>query len=220
MKGYTVIKKHAVQIISVLALAVLAAAVLAAWQAWRVLAVPPDADTAALEARIDQVAVRYPQWELEMDARYLACEQKGDRLYVAFANEAQEDALWGAIFVRHPLWGWEVAKLESVSPAASLAFFEDWDYCEHEQWRAVVIGDGTGGDAACWELRRMDNDAFVYGEAASDAPFVHVEDGVQTLLCRYDADGARLRDPLQQGHGYHVKHHTNWFENVHIEVIL
>ena len=77
-----------------------------------------------------------------------------------------------------------------------------------------------GGDAARWELRRMDNDAFVYGEAASDAPFVHVEDGVQTLLCRYDADGARLRDPLQQGHGYHVKHHTNWFENVHIEVIL
>ena len=136
MREHSVIKEHAAQIISVLVLAALAAAVLAAWQAWRVLAVPPGADTAALETRIDQTAVRYPQWELEMDARYLASEQIGDRLYVAFTNEA-DGSLWGAIFARHPFRGWEVVRMETGADLP-LTSFEDFD-----AGRTVVIGTGA-----------------------------------------------------------------------------
>ena len=198
MRERNVIKEHAAQIVSALVLAALAAAVLTAWQAWRVLAVPPGADTAALETRIDQVAVRYPQWELEMDARYLASEQIGDRLYVAFANEADGGSLWGAIFARHPLRGWEVVRMDTGA-ALPLASFEDFD-----AGRTVVIG--TGADCAPverWELCRMEDWTPVYGEALQKAPFVHVEEGLRCTLA-YDAAGnerPELFDALQTHKG-------------------
>lgn len=205
MRERNVIKEHAAQIVSALVLAALAAAVLTAWQAWRVLAVPPGADTAALETRIDQVAARYPQWELEMDARYLASEQIGDRLYVAFANEADGGSLWGAIFARHPLRGWEVVRMDTGA-ALPLASFEDFD-----AGRTVVIG--TGADCAPverWELCRMEDWTPVYGEALQKAPFVHVEEGLLCTLA-YDAAGnerPELFGALQMHKGYQVKAHA------------
>lgn len=201
MREHSVIKEHAAQIISALALA---AAVLAAWQAWRVLAVPPGADTAALETRIDQTAVRYPQWELEMDARYLASEQIGDRLYAAFANET-DGSLWGAIFARHPFRGWEVVRMETGADLP-LKSFEDFD-----AGRTVVIG--TGADCAPverWTLCRMEDWTPVYGEALQAAPFVHVEEGLLCTLA-YDAAGnerPELFDALQMHKGYQVKTHA------------
>ena len=205
MRERNVIKEHAAQIVSALVLAALAAAVLTAWQAWRVLAVPPGADTAALETRIDQVAVRYPQWELEMDALYLASEQIGDRLYVAFANEADGGSLWGAIFARHPLRGWEVVRMDTGA-ALPLTSFEDFD-----AGRTVVIG--TGADCAPverWELCRMEDWTPVYGEALQKAPFVHVEEGLLCTLA-YDAAGnerPELFGALQTHKGYQVKTHA------------
>lgn len=204
MREHSVIKEHAAQIISVLALAALAAAVLAAWQAWRVLAVPPGADTAALETRIDQTAVRYPQWELEMDACYLASEQIGDRLYAAFANET-DGSLWGAIFARHPFRGWEVVRMETGADLP-LTSFEDFD-----AGRTVVIG--TGADCVPverWALCRMEDWMPVYGEALQAAPFVHVEEGLLCTLA-YDAAGnerPELFDALQMHKGYQVKTHA------------
>ena len=204
MREHSVIKEHAAQIISVLVLAALAAAVLAAWQAWRVLAVPPGADTAALETRIDQTAVRYPQWELEMDARYLASEQIGDRLYAAFANET-DGSLWGAIFARHPFRGWEVVRMETGADLP-LTSFEDFD-----AGRTVVIG--TGADCAPverWALCRMEDWMPVYGEALQAAPFVHVEEGLLCTLA-YDAAGnerPELFGALQTHKGYQVKAHA------------
>ena len=205
MRERNVIKEHAAQIVSALVLAALAAAVLTAWQAWRVLAVPPGADTAALETRIDQVSVRYPQWELEMDARYLASEQIGDRLYVAFVNEADGGSLWGAIFARHPLRGWEVVRMDTGA-ALPLTSFEDFD-----AGRTVVIG--TGADCAPverWELCRMEDWTPVYGEALQKAPFVHVEEGLLCTLA-YDAAGnerPELFGALQTHKGYQVKAHA------------
>ena len=199
MREHNVIKEHAAQIISALA-----AAVLAAWQAWRVLAVPPGADTAALETRIDQTAVRYPQWELEMDACYLASEQIGDRLYAAFANET-DGSLWGAIFARHPFRGWEVVRMETGADLP-LTSFEDFD-----AGRTVVIG--TGADCAPverWALCRMEDWMPVYGEALQAAPFVHVEEGLLCTLA-YDAAGnerPELFDALQMHKGYQVKTHA------------
>lgn len=195
------------QLVWAAVLVVLAGCILAWWQVHQVMAETPGDDPVKLEQAIDRCAQRYPQWELEMEAQYLASEQIGDRLYVAFTNEADGGSLWGAIFVRSSLRGWELSRMDTDA-ALPLASFKDFD-----AGRTIVIGTGADcGPVARWALCTMEDWTPVCSEAPQAVPFVHVEEG---LLCTvaYDASGNELRelfDALQTHHGYNVRPQVRW----------
>lgn len=195
------------QLIWAAVLVVLAGGILARWQVYQVMTAVPEKEPAKLEQAIDRCMERYPQWELDMEARYLASKQIGDRLYVAFTNEADGGSLCGAIFVRHPYWGWELSRMDTGA-ALPLASFEDFD-----AGRTIVIGTGEDcAPVARWVLCSMEDWMPVYGEAPQTVPFVHVEEGLLCTLA-YDAAGneqTELFDALQTHHGYTVKTHTRW----------